>query len=81
VVSYIRVVMPVRSLCSSPLHRGTQASQSGVCRNIKARLVLLLWYTPFIIEYKGGFPFSAKCRTIDFLRSLSFETDVQSNGS
>jgi hypothetical protein len=22
---------------------------------------------------KGGFPFSAKCRTIDFLQSLSFE--------
>ena len=25
------------------------------------------------LQFKGGFPFSAKCRAIDFKRALSFE--------
>jgi hypothetical protein len=36
---------------------------------------------PTVVSSKGGFPFSAKCRVIDILRSLSFEIQtIKRNG-
>ena len=53
------------------------AFESGVIPRERYYFILLIRkaakIVPYDISFKGGFPFSGKCRAIDFFRSLSFE--------
>jgi hypothetical protein len=56
--------------CPRAVRRTKNAQVRQLQRKLSnARAKRLQWK----IAFQGGFPFSAKCRTIDFLRSLSFE--------